>query len=159
MRHLSAQRGLTIVELMVGLAIFAFLAVSAAPFFTDFTNNARLRENGNLLYAEALAAQSEAVKRNATVRLSTDGATVQVIDRSDPANPVVVRDRLLGGGITASVASVDFGSEGRPLPFGTEGAVDLSTAAGSCSEELRCPGLRIDAGGGIRLCGNRLSGC
>jgi type IV fimbrial biogenesis protein FimT len=159
-RRRGGQRGLTIVELMVGLAIFAFLAVSAAPFFTDFTTNSRLRENGNLLYAEALAAQSEAVKRNAAVRLSTNGATVQVIDRADPANPVVLRERLLAGGVTASVATVDFGSEGRPMPFGTEASVDLSTAAGTCSDELRCPGLRIDAGGGVRLCGNRLaSGC
>jgi len=29
----------------------------------------------------------------------------------------------------------------------------------TCSTELRCPGLRVDAGGAMRLCGNHLDSC
>lgn len=159
MRHLNpAQRGLTLVELMVGLAIATFLALTAAPYFADYMANSRLREGGNLLYAEALLAQSEAVKRNATVRLQTSGDTISVIDRSVPASPVTLRTRTLSGGVTAATASVDFGSEGRPVPFGSTASIDLSGTT-TCSSDYRCPGLRVEAGGAVRLCGNHLSGC
>jgi len=160
MRHLTKhQRGLTLIELMVGLTIGAFLMLSAAPYFADYTTNSRLRENGNLLYGEALMAQSEAVKRNTTVRLETSGSTVKVIDRSVPATPVTLRERAFSGNVSASTATIDFGSEGRPVPFGTAGSVDLAMSGVTCSGDYRCPGLRVDAGGAVRLCGNQLSGC
>jgi len=158
MRHLST-RGLTLIELMVGLSIAALLAISAAPYFADYTTNSRLREGGNLLYSEALAAQSEAVKRNNVVRLSTDGATIQVIDRRDPANPVVLRTRTLNNGVNAATTTIDFGSEGWPLPFGTSASIDLSMTGITCSGDLRCPGLRVDGGGAIRLCGDHTATC
>jgi type IV fimbrial biogenesis protein FimT len=159
MRHLSAQRGLTLIELMVGLTIGALLLVMGVPFFGDYVRNARLRESGNALLSEALYAQSEAIKRNSAVRLSSNGATLQVIDRADVNNEVVLRERSLATDVSAEVATVDFGSEGRPLPFGTSGSINLSMAGHACSDDTRCPGLRIDAGGATRLCGNHLHDC
>jgi len=161
MRHLNngRQRGLTLVELMVGLAIAAFLMLTAAPYFAEYTTNSRLHEGGNLLYSEALLAQSEAVKRNTTVRLASNGDTLQVIDESDSTAPVVLRTRTLVGGTTAATVNVDFGSEGRPTPFGTSASINLSMNNQTCSSDVRCPGLRVDAGGAIRLCNNQLSGC
>lgn len=155
-RHL---RGLTLVELMVGLTIMAILLTAAVPFMGDMVLNSRLREGGNLLFSETLMAQSEAIKRNSTVRVSVNGALVQVIDLSVPAVPVVLRERTLPGNVTAPVTSFDFGPEGRPAPFGTAVSVNLSMTGQTCSDDLRCPGLRIDAGGAARLCGNIQSGC
>ena len=159
MRHLSAARGLTLIELMVGLTIGAFLLMAAAPFFGDYIRNSRLREAGNALLGEALFAQSEAIKRNTTVRLSTNGVTLQVIDRSDPLVDVVLRERTLAGNVTAPVATLDYGTEGRPVPFGTAGSINLSMTGEVCSDDTRCPGLRVDAGGATRLCGNHLHDC
>lgn len=160
MRQLTPRpRGLTLIELMVGIGIGAFLLAVGAPMFTDYIANSRLREGGHTLYTEALIAQSEAIKRNTTIRLSTNGASVQVIDRTDPANPVVLRQQTLAGNVAIEVDTLDFGGEGRPSPFGTAFAVDLSTPAAACSNEIRCPGLRIDAGGAIRLCPNHAVNC
>ncbi len=158
MRHLThrARRGLTLIEVMVALTIGALMLATAAPFMGDYITNSRLRENGNLLLSEALAAQSEAIKRNTTVRLATSGTTIQVLDMSVVAAPVVIRERLMTGGVSLPTANVNFGTEGRPLPFGTSAAIDV-IATVFCSSELRCPGLRIDAGGAVRLCGNQLS--
>ena len=158
MRHLSPQRGLTLIELSVGISIAAFLMMVAAPFFGDYIRNARLREAGNELLTEALIAQSEAIKRNTTVRLSTNGATLQVIDRSTGVD-VMLRERNLAGSVVAPVATLDFGSEGRPVPFGTSAAIDLSMTGETCSDDTRCPGLRVDAGGATRLCGNFQHNC
>ena len=158
-RAAARQRGMTLVELMVGIAVLAILAATAAPYMGDFIVNSRLRESGNLLFTEAMMAQSEAVKRNTTVRVSTNGASVQVLDMTVPASPVVLRSRTLTGTVTAPVTTFDFGPEGRPAPFGTAVAVNLSMTGVTCSSELRCPGLRVDAGGAIRLCGNHQVSC
>ncbi len=154
------MRGLTLIELMVALSVSALLAVAAAPYFGDYLTNSRLREGGNLVLTEALIAQSEAIKRNRTVRLTTGNTTVQVLDMSDPDNPVVLRSNEIPGGVTAPAATLDFGSEGRLLPFPSSASIDLSKSGVACSDDLRCPGLRVDAGGAIKLCGNHSSsGC
>lgn len=150
----AAQRGLTMIELMVTIAVLAILASQAAPYLGDMMVNSRLRESGNLLLAETLIAQSEAIKRNNTVRLAVTATTVQVLDMANPGVPVVLRTSTVPLGVTAPVANVDFSPEGRPDPFGTSAAIDLSLSSGTCSADLRCPGLRVDAGGAVRLCGN-----
>lgn len=162
MRHLSPmppqlrQRGLTLVELMIAIAVAALLLASAAPYFGDFIVNSRLRENGNLLLSEALAAQSEAVKRNNRVRLSVNGGTLQVLDMST-ATPTLLRTRSFNGGVVASTATtVDFTGDGRLASWPTAATIKLAANAVTCSDELRCPSLAIDAGGAIRLCGNQL---
>lgn len=153
MRRLNHERGLTLIELMTGLAIAALLAVSAAPYFADYATNSRLREAGNMLYAEALAAQSEAVKRNTSVRLSVSGSTLTLVDLSVPATPVTLRERTLPGGATASGSAIEFVADGRPRDF-TEGSINIAISGVTCSSDYRCPGLRVDGGGGVRLCGN-----
>lgn len=157
MRHLTprplptAQRGMTLIELVVAMAIAAMLAVAAAPAFSDYLANSRLRENGNALYSQALYAQSEAIKRNTVVRMTVADGEIVVTDRDDPDNPVTLRTVPLNNGITAEAATVDFGGEGRPVGFAAA-SIDVSHPTLSCSTEIRCPGLRIDGGGGMRLC-------
>lgn len=153
----AAQRGLTMIELMVTIAVLAILAAQAAPYMGDMIANSRLRESGNLLLTETLIAQSEAIKRNNVVRLAITATTVQVLDMANAGAPVVLRTSTLPHGVTSAVSTVDFSAEGRPNPFGTAVSVDLSSVNGACSADLRCPGLRIDAGGAVRLCGNQLS--
>ena len=157
MRHLRRPAsGFTLIELMVSLAIGVFLVGLASPYFGDYVNNSRMREGGNALLAEALFAQSEALKRNGPVRMEVSATSVKVIDMSvQPA--ATLRERAFSGDIVADVANVDFGSTGTPLPFGTDAAINVGQAGVTCSTEVRCPGLRVDGGGGIRLCGNHLS--
>jgi type IV fimbrial biogenesis protein FimT len=155
---LPGPQGLTLIELMVGLSIMAMLALAAAPFFSDFGTNSRLRESGNTLFGEAMFAQSEAIKRNRPVRLSSAGSTITVADMTDPANPVTLRTSTLSQGVTAANASVTFGTQGWPSNL-TAVAINLSHAVATCSSDHRCPGLRVDAGGAVRLCGNQLVNC
>ncbi len=155
------RRGLTLIELMVGLTISALLALTAAPYFGDYLANSRLREGGHLVLTEALVAQSEAIKRNRTVQMTVNGSTVQVLDMEDPVNPALLREREIPGGVSAAAAAtLDFGSQGWLLPFPSSASINLTKSGVTCSDDLRCPGLRIDIGGAIKLCGNQLSsGC
>jgi len=158
MRFLSLpRRGLTLIELMATLAISVILFGMAAPYLGDYMVNSRLREAGNALLAETLYAQGEALKRNVSTRFIIDGGEIQVRDMSAGGDGTLLRQRLLGDGLTArAAAQIDFSSRGTPLPFGTATAIDVDKSGVTCSAEARCPGLRVDGGGGVRLCANRL---
>lgn len=156
MRQLNTQRGLTLIELMVAFAIASLLALAAAPYFADYGINSRLRESGNALYAETLFAQSEAIKRNRAVRVSTSASTITVDDMTDPDAPVTLRTRTLTDGVTMATRTITFGSSGWPSNL-TAVSIDFSHATATCSADYRCPGLRVEAGGAIKLCGNQLS--
>jgi len=153
MRRLKALRGVSLVEALVALTISAMLLVAGLPAFTDYLRNTRLREAGHALLADAQLAQSEAVKRNASVRLETTGSLVRISETT--SSPALDRQQNLPESIVATSASITFDSRGRPA---ADAAIDLQLSGAACSASLRCPGLRLDAGGGIRLCGD-LSSC
>lgn len=164
MRHLSPgrrlRRGLTLIELMVALAITAILATAATPFLGDYVANSRLREGGNTLFAEALFAQSEAIKRNATVRVVVNNQLVSLTDMSSGGTGTLIRTTPLPQPVLAATAvTFNLGSDGRPQPFGTNVSVDLKADGQTCTSDRRCPGLRIDAGGAIRLCKDTTASC
>jgi type IV fimbrial biogenesis protein FimT len=163
MRRLTTHRrhdaGLTLIEMMVGLTIAGFLAMTAAPFFGEYMINSKLREGGHALLSEALFAQSEGIKRNRTMRLSLADTGISVLDMTVPTAPVTVHQRELPAGVSVGTGTLDFGSEGRPATFGDTGSFNLSMSGQTCSSDVRCPGLRVDAGGAVRLCANHLSGC
>lgn len=71
------QRGFTLIELMVTVAVVAVLAALAAPSFRTQIASARLTSHANALLSSLLLARSEAIKRNGRVVLckSSDGAT------------------------------------------------------------------------------------
>lgn len=145
---------------MVALAIAAVLAMSAAPFLGDYAANARLREGGNALLAETLFAQSEALKRNTTVRVVVAGAEISLRDMSTGGAGDVIRSTTLPAPVQAEAnLTFNLGSDGRPTPFGTAVSLNLAAAGQVCSADRRCPGLRVDAGGAIRLCGDITRTC
>lgn len=153
-----AIRGFSLVELMVVIVIAALLMAAGVPAMVDYINNSRLREAGHAAYAEALFAQSEAIKRNGPVQLTLNGTTLSVTSRTAEAAEAgdVLRSRSLPGGVTAAAAaSVTFGSQGRPTPLGSSLLVSFVKAGIDCSAQVRCPALVVEAGGAMRVCGDR----
>jgi type IV fimbrial biogenesis protein FimT len=76
-RPTFAQRGVTLVELMVALGLLALLMMFAVPSFRDAGLPSQLRSVANDLVGASQLARSEAIKRDAVVTLcvSADGAT------------------------------------------------------------------------------------
>lgn len=162
MRHLSRQRatrGLTLIELLVTVAIGGLLMMAGLPYLGDYMTNSRLREAGQSAMTSALYAQSEAIKRNGRVRLSINDSTVQVIDRvglAAAADGTVLRTITLPDGVRlADAATVDFGSEGRTWPAGTTRTFNFTKSGVTCSTDIRCPALVVEAGGVVRLCADQ----
>lgn len=152
------SRGFTLIETLVTLSIFGLLAMAAVPVFHDYLANSKLREGGNALLSEALYAQAEAVKRNGRVSL-TMLASSSTIVIFDVQNNVELRRRRAPDGLSAggNDVGVVFGGSGRPVPFGTAVAINLRLDNFTCSADIRCPGLRVDGGGGMQLCKNTQS--
>ncbi len=87
------EKGFTLLELMVTLAIAAILATMAIPNFTEIITSNRLTTYNNELVAALNLARSEAVKRNQQVIVRKTGANWENgwrvfvdIDRSSPAS-------------------------------------------------------------------------
>jgi type IV fimbrial biogenesis protein FimT len=58
------DRGFTLIELMIGIAIFAFLIVIAGPQYADFLSNTQIRNGAESVLAGVRLAQADAVKGN-----------------------------------------------------------------------------------------------
>lgn len=65
----GAQRGFTLLELMVAVGVMAILAALAAPSFRNALMNVRMSAQVNDLMADLALARSEAIKRNLTVMI------------------------------------------------------------------------------------------
>ncbi|QNH12263.1 prepilin [Xanthomonas sp. SI] len=74
---ISGQRGFTLVELMVTVAVLAIIMALAFPSFTMLIRSNRLTSTANELVAALQASRSEAVRLNGGVSLcrSDDGST------------------------------------------------------------------------------------
>jgi type IV fimbrial biogenesis protein FimT len=143
------MHGMTLIELLIGIVITGILLAAAAPPFADYIRNSKLRESGNVLVIQTLAAQGEAIRRNATISLVTSNNAISIVD---PSTAVVLRRHDVSADVSMGANTFAFGSDGRPTPVGTSYSINLSMAGFTCNAENRCPGLRVTSGGAVRLC-------
>jgi len=78
----GSSHGFTIIELMITLVVAAILLTIAIPSFTYLTVSNRLTTTANELVNRLALARSDAIKRNALIRIATDGSLWEV----DPAD-------------------------------------------------------------------------
>lgn len=73
-------RGVTLIELMIGLAVLALMLMSGAPAFSDWIRNTQIRTASEAILNGVQYARTEAVRRNTTTRFqltsSLDGQCV-----------------------------------------------------------------------------------
>lgn len=74
-RRAPAQRGFTIIELMVTLVVAAILLAIAIPSFTYLTVSSKLSTTANSLVNNLMVARMEAVKRNADMNVCANNTT------------------------------------------------------------------------------------
>lgn len=70
---LVRNRGFTVIELMIVVAIIAVLAAIAAPSFREIMARNRIKTVATDLQIALLRARSEAIKRNADMTVSANG--------------------------------------------------------------------------------------
>jgi type IV fimbrial biogenesis protein FimT len=124
------SRGFTLIEMMIALAIFAFLIAIAGPQYADFMGNMQIRNGGENTLTGVRLAQVEAVKANTQAQFlldTTAGGGWQVLlwDETSGAFDIVVQSyQWADGASKATVTSgglntVTFDGLGRIIQAGT----------------------------------------
>jgi type IV fimbrial biogenesis protein FimT len=160
------ERGLTLIELMVVMAVVGVLAMLALPSYQDWVQNSRTRNAAESIQSGIQMARAEAVSRNAPVQFDFRANSAWTVCVSpvvpgacpDPDDATTVQSRSAGEGssadvtITPSVASpYVFNSLGvlAPAPVGGAVSIDVDNTAATDSRELR---ILIGVGGSSRMC-------
>jgi type IV fimbrial biogenesis protein FimT len=174
------QRGLSLVELMIGLAIVSILLLAAVPNFGIFLQNIQIRNASESVLQGLNLARTEALRRNEPVRfqfvsdltgdctLATNSLNWVVSTLSaaglcdeDPGvtPPEIVqkqsaRDGTPNVALASDASTITFNGLGRAS---TAATIDLSSVSGSCEHldadgTMRCLRILVSAGGQIKLC-------
>jgi type IV fimbrial biogenesis protein FimT len=143
--------GFTLIELMVVVSIIGILAMKGLPALSAYVANSRIRETANVVVTTAAVARNEAIKRNATVTLSSDGTNLSVTYMVGATRTNITTVPLSGASVATFTAAFD--SSGRLTPFGTDVQAAVSGTGGiACGGDILCPTVHIEPGGMVSLC-------
>jgi type IV fimbrial biogenesis protein FimT len=147
-------RGFTLVELLITVAIMSLLIVMAAPNFTDWIKNQRIRTAAESLLNGLQIARAEALKTNSVVSFQVGSGNWTVVDRDSVQ---VQTGQWSQAGIGANTDTFSFNglgrltsSEGNISIFGADNTDDSACVAKGGKD--RCLRIDIRSGGGVRLC-------
>ena len=84
------QRGMSLIELMIGLALAALLLTLGLPSFTTAIRNREIRSAADAVQNGLQLARVEAVRRNRTVKFTLQAATGAWLVGCDPEDANVV---------------------------------------------------------------------
>ena len=116
MLALGRNRGFTLMEMLVTLAVVAIVASLAVPSFQNMIATQRVRSAANDLVTALNLARSEAVKRNRIVTVTpagtwADGWTVSYVDGG---NTITIQTHEALEGVTmAGTAAISYRADGR----------------------------------------------
>ena len=155
----ALQRGVTLIELMIGLAIVALVLFVAVPSFGIFLQNSQIRNAAGSVLNGLELARNEAIRRNAPVRfqfvsdltascaLSTT-SLAWVVSQADPAGacdtapsdtvaPQIIQSRSATEGTSNARVTLTGGSTvvftglGR-VQIGGITQIDITNTSGTC---------------------------
>lgn len=161
-RRCALERGFSLVELMVTVAVLSLLMTLAVPSFAEWIQNSRIRTAAESIQNGLQVARAEAVRRNArvefalvgtgggwVVRFAGGGATIQERSGSEGAGGVVV------SAVPEDATTVVFDGLGRADNTLTQIDIDVPTSALPAAQSRD---LRITIGtGGVRMCDPNVS--
>ncbi len=159
----SAQHGVTLAEMLIGIAIVGILMAVGLPSYRGWIQNTQIRTAAESVLNGMQLARHEAVRRNLNVQLVLGAQSTWTISVPSTAEQIQTRDFRAGSkNVTVTptpgaATTITFSPLGRvaanadataaitQLNFGVPAAI-LSAAE---SRDLR---IRVGAGGDVRMC-------
>lgn len=167
--YVPRRGGFTLVELMIGLGIFAILLMFMAPTFASWIQSTQIRNSAESILNGVVAARAESVRLNTSVNfqlvtsstnscvLSTLG-TSWVVSRDDPTSkcasspsdtvaPRIIQKRFANDGSPNAVVTADQNT----ITFNGYGqATNLGAATASINVTNPTGGTCVASGGPMR---------
>lgn len=182
----KSQRGVTLIELIIGLVIVAILLAIGAPNFSTFIQNTKIRNAAEAIQNGLSLARVEAVRRNTNVQLALGAGTAWTVgcETVVAGCPAVIQTRVAAEGsanisiaateVVAStnvvaatpifIGALSFNNLGRvsnaTLAPGNNAIFDISNpTGGTCAVvdgPMRCLRVVVTSGGQVRMCDPKL---
>jgi len=157
------QRGLTIIEILIAIAIIGLLLTLAMPQYSVWLQNSQIRTAAEGVLTGLQFARAEAVSRNVPqgVRFSLVGSdwTVTVVSTGEVLRSQSGKERTANAAVVATPAGSDdvtFNGLGRVVAPGNAVAVDVTNPTGgacvAASGDMRCLRILVGQSGAIRMC-------
>lgn len=160
----STQRGVTLIELLIAVAILGVLMAIGAPSFSSWLQNSQIKNAAGSIQDGLQQARAEAVRRNTRVQFELSGGSGWTVGctSSGATCPSVIEDRSSNEGspnavVTADEDTIVFNGLGRVVPTPADDIdIDVTNpAGGTCiasSGTMRCLRIAVSTGGQIRMC-------
>lgn len=171
------QRGVSLIELIIGMAIVAILLAVAIPNFASSIQNTQIRNTAEAIQNGLSLARAEGVLRNTHVQFSllagnswtvqcetAIGGTPPLCPGTSPAatTPSSIQAWTAGNSnaaVTPASATLSFNGLGKAtattLSPGTTATFLVSSTAGACALQggpMRCLRIVVTSGGQVRMC-------
>jgi type IV fimbrial biogenesis protein FimT len=163
------QRGFTLVEIMISIAVLALLIMVGIPSFTIFIQNSRTRAAADATLNGLQTARNEAIRRNQCMQLKVvDQTGWEVATCGDAETAIMTRSAAEGTQKVVSTITpagsdtVSFNGLGRVVnpnpsdnsaPF-SQVVLDNSTLSATDNRQLV---IVVPPGGGVRMCDPKVS--
>lgn len=141
LRHCH-QRGVTLIELLIGIVVLSVLLATGAPMFADWIQNAQVRTTAESIQNGLQLARVEAIRRNASVRFAfTDTTGLPAWN----VGCVIVRDDC-----PATIQQQGSGESGKNARIGVAIATDATALT---YDTPLAAGAGLSAGAGVTFNG------
>jgi type IV fimbrial biogenesis protein FimT len=172
----TAQRGFTIIEIMISLTVLAVLIALGAPGFADWIQAQRIRTSAEAITNGMQVARGEAIRQNLAVSLGLEPpttawtaclSTVSPCDSTTPTGSFIQKKAAQEGSGSTSVSAVPggailatFSALGNVIdnPDGSARLTQVNVAPSDpslCSAAggtMRCLRIVVSPAGSIRMC-------
>ena len=165
LRQIFRQRGFSLIELMVAVAIFGIVAIIALPNYREWIENSRIRNAAESIQNGLQKARAQAVLYNTPVKFVLGNNSAWTIScatatTTAPCNATIEDHKANDGGSSAisitpnpstatTLTYTNLGSRSANAGELTFVDIDTSSLTTAASRDLR---VLIGTGGNVRMC-------